>query len=236
MPSATVFADAEAATHDMAFPIVGIGASAGGLEALEQLLAGVPARQRHGLCRHPASRPQAPRHAPGTAAACHDDGREAGGKPDEGQAGLRLCHSAQQGSVDPARRALPARADGPARAAPADRLLPDQPGRRPARTGDRRHPLRHGFGWHGRPRGDPQTRRPGPGADAGNRQVRCHAAQRDRCRAGRHRRRGRRTARADPAPTAPSACSPRCRSNADSPAREFRLRESLHPVARANRA
>lgn len=43
MPSATVFADAEAATHDMAFPIVGIGASAGGLEALEQLLAGVPA-------------------------------------------------------------------------------------------------------------------------------------------------------------------------------------------------
>ena len=36
-------ADSLAAAHDDGFPIVGIGASAGGLEALEQLLAGVPA-------------------------------------------------------------------------------------------------------------------------------------------------------------------------------------------------
>ena len=43
VPSATGPVDAIAAIQDAGFPIVGIGASAGGLEALEQLLAGVPA-------------------------------------------------------------------------------------------------------------------------------------------------------------------------------------------------
>ena len=42
-PSASGTADAGAANQDAGFPIVGIGASAGGLEALEQLLANIPA-------------------------------------------------------------------------------------------------------------------------------------------------------------------------------------------------
>jgi len=42
LPSATGPVDAVAAIQEAAFPIVGVGASAGGLEALEQLLAGVP--------------------------------------------------------------------------------------------------------------------------------------------------------------------------------------------------
>ncbi|MCK7537179.1 MAG: hypothetical protein MZV63_42535 [Marinilabiliales bacterium] len=37
------------------FPIVGIGASAGGLEALEQFLGKVPDKSGYGLCCHPAS-------------------------------------------------------------------------------------------------------------------------------------------------------------------------------------
>ncbi|HYO27959.1 MAG TPA: chemotaxis protein CheB [Azonexus sp.] len=41
--AAAAAADSLAAVQETAFPIVGIGASAGGLEALEQLLAGVPA-------------------------------------------------------------------------------------------------------------------------------------------------------------------------------------------------
>jgi two-component system CheB/CheR fusion protein len=44
LTSATSPADGAATMSDTAFPIVGIGASAGGLEALEQLFAGVPAR------------------------------------------------------------------------------------------------------------------------------------------------------------------------------------------------
>ena len=43
LTSATSPADGAATMSDTAFPIVGVGASAGGLEALEQLLAGVPA-------------------------------------------------------------------------------------------------------------------------------------------------------------------------------------------------
>ena len=42
LPSATGPVEAVAAIQDAGFPIVGVGASAGGLEALEQLLAGVP--------------------------------------------------------------------------------------------------------------------------------------------------------------------------------------------------
>jgi two-component system CheB/CheR fusion protein len=43
MPHDAASADSLGEVQDTAFPIVGIGASAGGLEALEQLLAGVPA-------------------------------------------------------------------------------------------------------------------------------------------------------------------------------------------------
>jgi chemotaxis response regulator CheB len=39
------------------FPVVGIGASAGGLDALRAALAGVAGRHRHGLRHHPAPQP-----------------------------------------------------------------------------------------------------------------------------------------------------------------------------------
>ena len=41
--------------HGHAFHVVGIGASAGGLEALGTVFQKYAARQRHGICRCPAS-------------------------------------------------------------------------------------------------------------------------------------------------------------------------------------
>ena len=89
---------------DTAFPIVGIGASAGGLEALEQLLAGVPADSGMAFVVIQHLDPKRPGMLPELLQRATTDDREAGDKPDADQAGLRLCHSARQGHLDPARR------------------------------------------------------------------------------------------------------------------------------------
>ena len=117
-----------------AFPIVGIGASAGGLEAWSSSCSHVPARQRHGLCHRPAPGPDAQGDHARTAPARHRHEGHPGQGPHAGRAGLRLCDPAEQGHVHPARGAAPARAGGAARAAPADRFLPPLPGRRTSRS------------------------------------------------------------------------------------------------------
>ena len=92
--------------------IVGIGASAGGLEALEILLQGVPAES--GMASSSSStstRPTRAMHARAPAArdaAC----RSSRCATAAGQARPRLRDPAQQGHVAPARRPAPVRADG----------------------------------------------------------------------------------------------------------------------------
>ena len=44
------------------FPIVGMGASAGGLEALEAFFSHMPPDSGIAICHHPASKPQAQKH------------------------------------------------------------------------------------------------------------------------------------------------------------------------------
>ena len=113
-------------------------------------------------------------------------------------AGLRLRDPAEQGHVHPARHAAPARADGAARAAPADRLLLPLPGAGPAGAQHRRHPLGHGLRRHAGAARHQGAGRRGAGAGPGDGQVRRHAAQRDRRRARRHRRAGGGAAGEDP--------------------------------------
>ena len=127
------------------FPVVGIGASAGGLAAFEAFFSGMPADSRpgHGLRARaaPGPGPQAPHRAH---AALHPHAGLRGRGRDAGPAQLRLHHPAQPRHGLPERRPAPAgagRAPGPA---PADRLLLPFPGPGPAGAGHLRRALRTG--------------------------------------------------------------------------------------------
>ena len=166
------------------FPIVGIGASAGGLEAFTQLLAHLPAQHRDGLRaraaprsppREPADRSPGPRHP------------DAGHRGEPGASGRtrsRLHHPAQHHHGDRPRRAPDHPARGGARSAPAGRSLPARARPGAAGPGDRRGALGHGLGRDARAFGDQgggrDHLRPGAGLGAAWR----HAAQRHRQRRG----------------------------------------------------
>lgn len=143
------------------------------------------ARVRHGLYHSPAPGPGPQGDPARTAPAHHRNGGLSGQGPDAGQAGLRLCDPPQQGHVHSPRGAAPVRADGAPRPAPSYRFLPPFPGRRPAGAQHRRHPFRHGLGRHHGAAGNQGERGSGAGAGACLGQVRQHAPQRHRCRAGR---------------------------------------------------
>jgi hypothetical protein len=167
------------------FPIVGIGASAGGLEAIEQFLRHVPAGSGMAfvVVQHLDPDPQGDDGGAAPAGHAHE-GRPGQGPP-EGRAGPRVRDPAQPGHVDPARGAAPAGAGSAARVAPAHRFLLAFPGRRPARPEHRRDPLGHGLGRHARGQGHQGAGGGGLCAGARLGQVRCHASQCDRRRAGR---------------------------------------------------
>ena len=180
-----------------AFPIVGIGASAGGLEALEQFLQNVPAGSgmafvvvQHLDPTHKGILVELLQRATTMPVVQVKDRHD-------GRAGPRLRDPAQQGHVHPARRAAPAAAGRAARAAPADRLLLPLAGGGPAGAQHRRHPLGHGLRRHAGPAGHQGEGRGGLRAGARLGQVRRHAPQRHRRRAGRRRRPGRGAARQD---------------------------------------
>ena len=183
------------------FPIVGIGASAGGLEALEQFLGHVPENSgmafviiQHLDPTHKGIMPELLQRATG-------DGGIPGQGPDAGQTELRLRDPPQQGHVHSARRAAPVRPGGAPRPAPPHRFLPALPGRGPAGAEHRRHPLWHGLGRHHGPAGHQGKGGGGAGAGARLGQVRQHAQERHRRRAGRSGRPGRGSARQDHATT-----------------------------------
>jgi chemotaxis response regulator CheB len=57
------------------FPVVAIGASAGGLDAFHYASAASPYRFRHGVCFHPAPRSQSRKHAAAFALERNGDAR-----------------------------------------------------------------------------------------------------------------------------------------------------------------
>ena len=128
--------DAEATEHVRpTFPVVGVGAPAGGLEAFSQLLHALPTDAGFAVVIRPAPGP-APRELPGRAAVVHHD--DEGGQVSDGMrldAG-RVRHPAEHAD---GHRGGQAGAGAPAArrvAAHADRLLLPLAGRlRPARRG-----------------------------------------------------------------------------------------------------
>ena len=77
------------------FPIVGIGASAGGLEALEQFLGNVPDKQRNCLCCNPTSGSYTKRDVAGVASANFQNESFPGKRPYACKAKLRVCNSSK---------------------------------------------------------------------------------------------------------------------------------------------
>ncbi len=163
------------------FPIVGIGASAGGLEAFTQLLRALPADTGMAfvLVQH-----LAPTHASLLAeilSRTTDDAGHRGPGRAAGRAEPRLRHPARPQHDHLGRGPATAAPGAGPRTAPADRSLPPLAGGGPGRQGDRRDPVRHGHRRHPRAGGD-QGRgrdhlRPGRHGPADQ-----HAAQRRRQR------------------------------------------------------
>ena len=148
-PAAVVPKQPTVSPNRPSFPVVGIGASAGGLEALEAFPRSRAERQRHGVRHRPAPGPDAQGHHGGTAPALH---------PDEGDPG-------QGPHPDPCRTAsivIPPNKDmsilhgvlhllepaSPRGLRLADRLLLALARARPAGAQHRRDPLGHGIGRH----------------------------------------------------------------------------------------
>ena len=167
----------------LAFPVVGIGASAGGLEAVSEFLDAHAGRRGDGVCARaaPAARPpqhdgRDPGQADGDAGAGSD--RWHGGR---GQSCLRdspgACADHRQ------RAAAPGAAAGRAarRQSPGRRLL-QEPGRGAARTGHRDHHERDGVQRLGRGAGDQGGRRAVHRAGPRERAVLVDAAAHDRQR------------------------------------------------------
>ena len=189
---------------------IGVGASAGGLEAFSQLLRAVPRAQDLALVfvQH-----LSPHHESALAVAAVGADVAAGGAGDRrhaGRAGSRLRHPAERADGDARRRAAPARR-GPAIESQlhADRRLLRSLAEAARERGDRRGAVGHGVRRRRRHARHQGRRRHHlrPGARIG--EVRRHAARRDRDRHGRsgadaagdRRRAGRRS-------PATSACRP----------------------------
>ena len=184
-PEAPKAADS-ASARPTGFPIVGIGASAGGLEAFEPFFAALPSNTQSGmafvLVQHlrPTTRASWPNwwalhaHAGGRGRGRHGDAAEP-----------RLHHPAQPTLTSCTARC--SRRPNAAQAAAADRpLLPLACGRA-ARARDLRRDLGHRQRRHAGPARRQRRGRPGHGAGARERRIRRHAAQRDRHGRGRLR-------------------------------------------------
>ena len=179
------------------FLVVGIGASAGGLEACRKLLAALPAGMRHGLHPRPASRSDPRKHDGGSAGRPHVDDRAAGGGWHADRARPPLCHSARNLSFRRRRRPASFAAPGASRRAPAVRFPAAFAGGRVRRA--RR--LRDPFGNRRRrqPRAESREGKRRARHRAGPRRgrLRRHAAERDHdgrrgpcaCRSPKFRRR-----------------------------------------------
>ena len=178
-PPNTAHQSAPVSTATAPFPIVGIGASAGGLEALEHFLSHVPKNSGMAFVIVQHLDPTRKGHHARTAPARHRHEGDPGQGSHPGAAELRLCDPAEQGHVHPAWGAAPARTGVAARTAPADRFFPPLPGAGPAGTEHRRHPFGHGLGRHAGAAGDQGKGGRGVGAGPGDGQIRRHAAQRD---------------------------------------------------------
>ena len=169
-----------------AFPIVGIGASAGGLAAFEAFFSAMPADcgSGHGLCAGAAPGPGPQKHPGRPDPTLYPHAGLRGGRRHGGAAELRLHHPAQPRHGVPERHAAVAGAHRATRPAPADRLFLPLPGAGPARAGHRHRALRHRQRRHpGRARHQGRSRH-GHGADPRVHRVRRHAAQRHRHRPG----------------------------------------------------
>ena len=121
-------------TTPLAFPIVGIGASAGGIEALEGFFRGLPDRPGLRLRRRHPSQPRARKPAARDRGALHRPAGRRRGRRHAGRAGPRLCPAAD---ADPRhRRRAPAdpQAERGRPRAQADRHVLQRPRRGPGRA------------------------------------------------------------------------------------------------------
>ncbi len=159
-----------------------LGRRSGGAGAIPAACAG---KKRHGLCHRPAPRPDAQGDHARTPPTRHRNGGIPGQRPDAGPAGMRLCDSAQQGDVHPARGFAPVRSCRAQGTPSPHRFLPPLPGRGPAGAEHRRHPFGDGFRRHNGLKGHQGKGRGGAGAGARLGQVRQHAPKRHRRRPGR---------------------------------------------------
>ena len=174
-------------TPMMPFPVVGIGASAGGLEALQDVFSSLTTGSNMAffvvqhlspdfksmmvqiLQRHTQPRGAARRRRPDRRARpCLPPASQ------EGRSDQRTPHRAQQSSV---RQWV----------APAHRPLSGEPCRRSRQVGGGGHLVGHRHRRLSGHRPDPQGRWTGDGPGSDDRQVRWHAAERDRDRLGRLR-------------------------------------------------
>ena len=167
------------------FPIVGIGASAGGLKALEAFFAAMP-RNDDVTMAFVVVQHLAPDHKSLLVELVRRYTRmqvvEAENQM-HGRAQLRVHHPAEPRPDDQGRQAVARRAAGP-RAAPDDRPLLPLARRRAARTRDLHRHVGHRQRRHARPARDQGRGRHGDRPGAGHDRVRRHAAQRDRHRPG----------------------------------------------------
>ena len=195
-----------------AFPVVGIGASAGGLEAFTQLLSCLPTDTgmafvliQHLDPQHDSLLTQALSRATTMAVVEISDGMRIERNHVyviPSNADVAILHGALYAAAAQQRSAS---------AAPARRLLLSRAGGRPRQPGDRRRPLGNRLRRHRRPSGD-QGRgwdhaRPGSGFG----KVRGNAAERDRRRRGRRGAARRRIGRRAGAARSPSLRRPSIR-------------------------
>ena len=172
--------------HGPVFPIVGIGASAGGLAAFEAFFSGMPADTDPGmafvLVQH-----LAPDHKSILTDLIRRYTRMQVFEVEDGMAVQPNCAYIIPPNRDMAflngtlQLLEPCRA---ARPAPADRLLFPLPGPGPARAGHRHRALRHRQRRHPGRAGDQGRGRHGHGPEPRLHRVRRHAAQRHRHRPG----------------------------------------------------